>query len=753
VNRFQHPRTGLLTRASSNAITVVVAMMAIGSASTAKAQVFDPGGLNLMKVKAEQKPDDLAVAVWPTGVIDAEQVHYLNQHNLTALIVAVANPQARNIVAGMLVCDLPQGVELKAVNANLLWNYKKTTEVQRDGRPYTRHRIVTRWSRHTIPKGKLQRCWWARYQPPTMWVSTDAAPGSQPGRAYLRFEYQQAGSEETTNSPESSVELAVLPELDAKTPQIAKSGVMGRSPNAIGPYENDAHVEHARLVANYIKNMGCNIHMCGLRQSPSPPGLARWSEGRNHNQLSRGSWHNLGEPLGVRDGFRVDRDPVAPEEIRTIGKNGERRAHVAPWAIYRCHEWIQENVLDEMARSVEKGDYDGLWANWEPQTLLKEWDYSEQTRREFIKHSKLPAEEVEQLWLDDLVNKYREKWDAFRNWELGQCAKLYSETIRNAGKKAGRDAWFTMAAPQDAYINYDTYKDSPFQMLRGGDLPAVFQTWSYHHVPKSDARFPYNDRMGWYLVARAGWLRRYADEQLGADRKSLVSCVYGHAQTGGRAGYFVPEDLAWRHLGSVMAGGNVAINYAEWTIWDGRYASEMARVNTRIARWEDHLLRGKTQTKHVVIPVSPYPQTIPETVTPADQNTAGLWGKPEYLFSFEYEKDDSRLVVLGNNWIFGDCFIKLKAFDLDADNKYVLSEPEQNRAYANSEGSVALSAEELATGLLVHVPAIRWGAFLVEPYEQGKDYGTAVLPATIGGVMQQRRAALEQSVKRSAEFR
>ena len=309
-----------------------------------------------------------------------------------------------------------------------------------------------------------------------------------------------------------------------------------------------------------------------------------------------------------------------------------------------------------MAGSIEQGDYEVLWSNWEPQTLLKECDYSKGTQREFIKFSKLPAEEVERLWLGDLVKKHREKWDEFRNWELGQCAKLYSEVIRQAGNKSGRDAWFVLCAPQDSFINDDNYRNSSFQMLRGGDLPAIFQAWSYHHVPKSDTRFSYHDRMGWYLVARSAWLRRYTDEQLGTDRESMLSCVYGHAQTSGRAGYFVPEDLAWRYLGGVMAGCDVAINYAKWTIWDARWASKIARINTRIARWDDYLLRGKPQTKHVVIPVSPYPQTIPESVKPVDHNMAGVWGKPEYLFSFECEKDDSRLIVLGNNWHFGDCF-------------------------------------------------------------------------------------------------
>ena len=38
----------------------------------------------------------------------------------------------------------------------------------------------------------------------------------------------------------------------------------------------------------------------------------------------------------------------------------------------------------------------------------------------------------------------------------------------------------------------------------------------------------------------------------------------------------------------------------------------------------EHLLRGMAQTNHVVIPVSPYPQTISEDVTPTDQGIAGV---------------------------------------------------------------------------------------------------------------------------------
>ena len=721
---------------------------------------FDPGGLTLLEVKplAErtQPPEDVAVAVWPSGVIDARQTHYLNRRNLTVVMIAIANPKARAITAGQVVCELPQRVELKAVNANLLWNTRSSVPVERDGKSYLRHVIEVRPSRDTIPKGKLERTWYARYQPPCLWVTTDLPAGSKPGKLYLRLDYVEDGKGESGESPESWEDLAVLPALKADTPRIARSGVMSRAPTAVSPHMNEAHEEHDRLIASYIKQMGCNIYIGGTPQSAAPAGLTRWTEGRNIWQIGQKRYfHNANEPVGVADGFFVHlRDEVRatiPEEIRRLNRDGGRdgSGHISPWAIYRRHAWIQEHVLDVLAQSVERGDYEVIRANWEPR--MAKLDYSEGSKEEFVWWSGMPAGEVERLWLDELVEKHPRKWWEFRNWELGQVVKTYTQVMQEAGRKAGRDARLMISTPQDWFV-VDDGMNTSCQILRWGDMPYIPQTWSYHHMPKTDRRFPYNDRMGYYMVQRCGWVRRYVDEKFGTDREALLCCAYGWEQVGRRAGYFVPEDLAWRHLSGVMAGLDVARNYAEWTIWDGRYATEMARVNTRIARWEEHLLRGKIQTRHVVVPVSPYPEEIPDDVKPADHEMGGQWAEG-YLFSFEYQKNGSRLIAVGNNWHFGDCFLRLKVFDLDANRKHVLWEPEENRTFANARGSVALSAMELADGLLVHAGATRWAAFLVEPYEQGKDYGTAVLPTKVKEVMAQRRADHEAGLKRSAAYR
>jgi hypothetical protein len=284
-------------------------------------------------------------------------------------------------------------------------------------------------------------------------------------------------------------------------------------------------------------------------------------------------------------------------------------------------------------------------------------------------------------------------------------------------------------------------------------MPYIIQTWSYHNTTRSDRRFPCIDNMAYYMGRRCGWVRRYLDEKLGTGRKALLGCAYGWEQLGASAGFYVPEDLAFRHLSGPMAGLDVAINYAEWTVWDGRYATELARANTRITRWEAYTLQGEIQSRHVVIPASPYPQHVPETAGPTDHLIDGGWGTPGYLLSYEYERDGSRLIAVANHWHFGDCFLKLRVLDLEPARKYVLWEPEEDRAYANAKGSVALSAGELAEGLLVHVGATRWGAFLVTTYEEDENYGTAVLPAKVNEVMEQRRTGLEEALKRSAAYR
>jgi len=159
----------------------------------------------------------------------------------------------------------------------------------------------------------------------------------------------------------------------------------------------------------------------------------------------------------------------------------------------------------------------------------------------------------------------------------------------------------------------------------------------------------------------------------------------------------------------------VLFRSAEWPVFDGRYAIEIAKANNRIAKWESFTLGGQRQRKHVVVPVSPYPQIVPMYVSPEDQSVEISDKYSRYLFSFEYEKNGERLIAIANAWDDGECFVRLRIFELDPATEYTLTEPEQNRVFTNKNGDALFSADELSKGVTVHVGAMRWGAFLLRP--------------------------------------
>lgn len=60
--------------------------------------------------------------------------------------------------------------------------------------------------------------------------------------------------------------------------------------------------------------------------------------------------------------------------------------------------------------------------------------------------------------------------------------------------------------------------------------------------------------------------------------------------------------------------------------------------------------------------------------------------------------------------------MRLRIFDLDTAQKYTLTEPEAARLFTDEQGNAALTAGQLEDGVLVHIGAMRWGAFLLEPF-------------------------------------
>ncbi|HRU05208.1 MAG TPA: hypothetical protein P5137_05470 [Candidatus Brocadiia bacterium] len=699
----------------------------------AQGQAFDPGGMTSLKLAPQaeraRKPQDVDVAVWPTGLIDGEKTHYLTQSSPTIMIFALANPKARELRQSRLVFDLPEGVSLLATNAYLPWHLLKSEKGEREGKPYTHYEVPCSVHPTTFPRSQTGPAWYDRRRPPAIWLTTDLAPGAPVGKVYYRVRYWDDDAKDAADSPENSVRVAVLPPIQAQQPKIAKCGVMGRF---ILNY-NRAQTEVPVALTSYIQRMGYNYYFGYLPLSPDQKELEKWGEGP------------------INNGFDVRVGKEVPESIRYVSNSAKLPVTlVAPWAIYRRDPWVVESLFGELQRRMASGDMTTVWANWEPYSYLADGDYSARTMQEFIRWSGLPADDVSKGWSTETVKKHALKWKQFKAWELGEVTRTLADEVAKIGREAKAPARFTVCLSNDAIWTTEITPGShPFAVPLWGDMPYNLQTWQYYYVPDASGAYPVSDRSCAPQVVRSSELARFLDRLFGPDRKVRAGCVYGWDQTGGHDGFFLPEQLGFLHLSTVFAGSANSQNYAEWPIWDGRYAQQAAIANTRIARWEDMILKGKKVREHVVIPVSPYPQSVPVDVKPSDQELKGDWEQPGYLYSFEYQKDGARLITVANTWDYGDVFFRLRFPSLPPGARYVLSEPEEARLFANGQGETLLTAGDLARGVVVHVGATRWGAFLLTACDlQGKPGGSVVTPAMTEKAMSARRAALADAIER-----
>ena len=704
---------------------------AFAPAATAKTVAFDPGGMTSLRVlpveQRHNQPEDVGLAAFPTELVDADRTHYLLRGTPTILILAPANPKARVLKAAKLVLELPDTVRLAWANAYLPWHLLQREKIERDGKPYERYTLPCSVHPTTFPRGPA-RCgaWYERNRPPAVWLLTDQDPGARPGAAYYRVRYTEEGTEKEADSAEGFVHLAVLASAESPQPKLARCGIMGRF--IYNGVPKDAGTQTA--LADMLVRLGftyCIGHV------PLPT---------NEVRITRGL------EIPVQNAFTVSGPTNRPDEIRyqAPGKEEEFRSAVSGWAIYRRHPWVVENALEPIRQAIATRQITVLFSNWEPWAFLDNNDHNPRTMEEFIAWSKLPDGEVKADWPDGVAKTHAKLWRQFRNWEIGQIVKTLVDVIEAANRESGVEARLALGMGNDPM--WGTLDDLPMSMRDWGDMPYLIQTWQYRDVQNATGKFPLTDACGLSQVVRSAALTHHLDNLFGFGRRIELGCLYGWNQTGGD-GYYVPEQLGFLELSGIFAGARNAQSYPEWTIFDGRYAREMAHAHARIARWEDMILRGERKRRHVVIPVSPYPYIRPDDCKPEDQPYNDIGEVPDYLLSYEYRKDGKRLMLVANTWDFGDCFFKIKVFDAEPGKTYVLTEPEEDRIFANAQGKTGLTAADLQSGILAHVGATRWGAFLLEPRASGRRRESVVVaPAAVLAAAEARKDFLADAVER-----
>lgn len=732
---LSHVRTALAVMTAAIVITACSrgpgpAPEAAPVPAATKPVAFDPGGMTSMRVlpvgQRHNKPADVSLAAFPTELVDADRTHYLLRGMPTILILAPANPKARALKSAKLVLELPETVRLASANAYLNWRMLQREKIERDGKPYERYTLPCGIHPTTFPQGPA-RCgpWYERNRPPAVWLLTDQAPGAKPGSAYYRVRYIEEGAEKEMDSAEGFVHLAILDPLESPQPKLAHCGIMGRF--IYNGTTEDAGMQTA--LADMLVRLGFDY---SIGHVPLPT---------NETRLTKGV------EIAVQNAFTVSGPTNRPEEIRyrTPGKEKEFSSAVSAWAIYRRHPWVVENAFEPMRKAIATRQVTLLFSNWEPWVFLDNNDHNPRTMEEFIAWSKLPAEEVKVGWPDGVAKSHAKLWRQFRNWEIGQIVRTLVEAIESANLESGAAARLALGMGNDPM--WGTLDDISMSIRDWGDMPYLIQTWQYKDVQSAGGKFPLTEACGHAQAIRSAALAHHLDSLFGCKRKIELGCLYGWNQTGGD-GYFVPEQLGFLELSGIFAGARNAQTYPEWTIFDGRYAREIARAHARIARWEDMIMQGERRRRHTVVPISPYPYSRPDDCKPEDQPFNDIGEMPDYLLSYEYRKDGKRLMLVANTWDFGDCFFKIRVFDADPAQTYALTEPEEGRIFANDQVRTILTAEDLRRGILAHVGATRWGAFLLEPNAGGcRQENVVVTPAAVMKAAEARKDFLADAVE------
>jgi hypothetical protein len=181
--------------------------------------------------------------------------------------------------------------------------------------------------------------------------------------------------------------------------------------------------------------------------------------------------------------------------------------------------------------------------------------------------------------------------------------------------------------------------------------------------------------------------------------------------------------------------------------YDARYWQALAQASREIARFESFVLEGRGGKRHELKFETPLPKPDPRVFASGNPKTAARWKDLPLVLSWEFDHGGARLIAVGNFWEQGECFFRLTAGGLDPAKKYVLREPAAKRVYADRKGGVALAAAEIGKGMLLHVGAMRYAFFVLEPHRESTEVGAIVRPQEMEAAMHQRLPAIQRAYR------
>ncbi len=705
-------------------------MMAVATATFAAEDkageiVLDPGGVSLdlfekspavgARIENIQKAEAKGVSMFLYPAAYSDNLFCLSSHDVGLLMFWFVNQAGSPIAEPRVILELPESIHLLDVSEGARIIDRKSVSAQ--GGATTQYEIDISGLKNSI--GKEINAWrglWCMLQ-----TDLPASGKIYPGRYWY--------ADGAAQTEPLSFDLKVLPSVQGPTPSLFKSGaVFGLD----STFEND---EAVRLFAAFYQRVGFNsVHI-------SKPG--KFSAVLGQEGIKR-----YFQPYLLVNGYQLGLGEK-PDSVRFQYADGTYDARgICPIEVYREGEYFKSQIVAPLRQAlVTDRQADSIMSNWEPYMYEYKGCFCKRCKEEFLAFSKLDRKTVDEIWPKRVLLKaYSATWIRFRSWQHAKLVTTLEKTIHELGQEAGIESHFIPEISWSSLTPLVDHFDGMHQYLPldyATQLP-VLEPWGPYCWYELMDSCEYSTGFHMPVWASAKATQDYLNTRIPdpAKRPQIIAFPHGHQVKGCIT---TPEEIEFDCLTFFLNRWNGAFPYYFPKGYDARYWTAMSQTNARIALFESYTLQGTPLNQHSLEILTPVPEIHPKESENRYLELLDLLKSKCIIQSVECQRDNKRLIAVGNFWQKGEVFLRLKVEGTKANTRYVLWEPSEKRHYVNEKGEVALSAQELAKGLTVHVGALRYAFFVLEPHQANADYGNAVSPQFMAETIKSRLPTIQKA--------
>ena len=322
-------------------------------------------------------------------------------------------------------------------------------------------------------------------------------------------------------------------------------------------------------------------------------------------------------------------------------------------------------------------DVNGVFWDWEPANAMRNplWDHAP-TVAAFAEREGL---DPERLTEDHLKGELRDRFLAFRTWQLSEVVRLWAAYVHDLRPDLTIAMCQGSGMPPERHVDYRAYDD----IARLVHLPMIYTSGAMsfaqnvadlrQYLPESDI-FPMTSSG---MVADAGWLASKSPRAIYFDYvcSALLGCV------------------GCSHWPNLNRG------------YDMEYVWEITRAMRDVGTVEGFLLDGQADPETVSVTPLPESEARIKTARGEVKLVAPEWGK--FAMCHAHRLNRETLVSVCNMHPERPATVQVRIADAQGDG-WLLYDPVSRAALA-AEGGESWRASDLARGVLYEVPASALG--------------------------------------------